>query len=71
MMNIGIKGLAMYTVTEEGILLKKIDTPELSDHKEILEELDEKADKIKIKKSNLKKSVKKYKKTKDGNLDVI
>ncbi len=64
-------GFYVYSIKEEGILLKKIDTPELSDQKEILEELDEKADKINLKRSNIKKSVDNYKKIKQGNLDVI
>ena len=64
-------GFWMYSVTEEGILLKKIDILPLDNNKEILDEIDEKAAKIKIKKSNIRKSVKKYKKTKEGNLEVI
>lgn len=64
-------GFWMYSVTDEGILLKKIDAPPLDEHKEIINEVLEKSDKIKVNKSNISKSVKKYKKTKDGNLEVI
>ncbi len=64
-------GFWMYTVTEEGILLKKVDAPSLGKHEEIVNKLDEKADRIKIKRKNIKKSVAKYKKTKQGGLDVI
>lgn len=64
-------GFYMYTVTDEGILLKKIDPKELGDHKEIIKELDDKADRIKLDKKNLKKSVEKYRKTKEGNLEVL
>jgi AbrB family looped-hinge helix DNA binding protein len=64
-------GFWMYTVTEEGILLKKIDAPELEKHREILEKISEKADKIKVSKKNIKKSVQKYKKKKSGSFDVI
>jgi len=64
-------GFYMYTITDEGILLKKIDEEELGDHKNILDELTEKSDKLDIDKKNIKKSVKKYKKTKEGNLEVI
>lgn len=64
-------GFWMYSVTDEGILLKKVDAPELAHNKQILDEIESKADKIKIKKSNISDSVKKYKKTKDGNLEVI
>ena len=64
-------GFYMYTLTDEGILLKKIDTTELSEHKKIIDELKEKAGKLKLDKKNIDLSVKKYKKTKDGGLDVI
>jgi AbrB family looped-hinge helix DNA binding protein len=64
-------GFWMYSVTNEGILLKKIDDLPLDKNKEILDEINEKSDKLKIKKQNITNSVKKYKKTKDGNLEVI
>jgi AbrB family looped-hinge helix DNA binding protein len=64
-------GFWMYSITDEGILLKKINDLPLDQNQTILDEIDEKADKLKIKKSNLKKSVDKYKKTKEGNLEVI
>lgn len=64
-------GFYMYTITDEGILLKKIKNKELSDHKEILSIIEEKSDKLKINKKNIKKSIKNYKKTKDGNLEVL
>jgi len=64
-------GFFMYTITNEGILLKKIDTPELSKQKKILEKLEEKSDATKIDKRNIKKSVKHYRKTKEGNLEII
>ena len=64
-------GFWMYTVTEEGILLKKVDAPSLEKHSEIVRHVEDKADKLKIKKKNIKKSVQKYRKTKEGGLDVI
>jgi len=64
-------GFWMYSITNEGILLKKIDTLPLDENKQILTEIEEKSDKLKIKKSNVSDSIKKYKKTKEGNLDVI
>lgn len=64
-------GFYMYTVTDEGILLKKIDNKELGEHKEIVDELKDKADKIGIDKKNIRQSVKRYRKTKDGNLEVL
>jgi len=64
-------GFWMYTITDEGILLKKVDSKPLKEHKEILDEVEEKADKLKVSKKNLKKSVQKYQKTKEGNLEVV
>ena len=64
-------GFWMYSISDEGILLKKVEAKELGENKAMLEEIKAKADKLKIKKANLDKSVKKYKKTKEGNLDVI
>ncbi len=64
-------GFWMYSVTNEGILLKKIDILPLDENKDMLDEIKSKSDKLKIKKSNISNSVKKYKKTKDGNLEVI
>ena len=64
-------GFWMYSITDEGLLLKKVDIPELEKNKQILDEIESKADKIKLKKSNIQDTVKKYKKTKDGNLEVI
>ena len=64
-------GFWMYSVTNEGILLKKIDDLPLDENEGILEEIKAKADKLKIKKSNISDSVKKYRKTKEGNLEVI
>lgn len=64
-------GFLMYSITNEGILLKKIDPTPLENNKEILDELENKAKKIKIDPKNIEKSKKKYKKTKSGNLEVI
>ena len=64
-------GFWMYTITEEGILLKKVDSPSLGKHGEIVKKLEEKAGKLKMKKANVKKSVQKYKKTKEGGLEVV
>ncbi|MGM5487744.1 MAG: AbrB/MazE/SpoVT family DNA-binding domain-containing protein [Nanobdellota archaeon] len=64
-------GFWMYTVTNEGILLKKIEDPELSVQDETIQELSEKAEKIELDRTNLQDTIEKYKKTKDGNLDVI
>lgn len=64
-------GFLLYTITKEGILLKKIIPESLDKHEEILAELQEKADKLDIKKDNLKKSIRTYEKLREGNLEII
>ena len=64
-------GFWMYAITDEGILLKKIDDQPLESNAAILNEVNAKADKIKLKKSNVADSIRNYKKTKQGNLDVL
>jgi AbrB family looped-hinge helix DNA binding protein len=64
-------GFYMYTISEEGILLKKIPAKELEEHKELLGELREKAAMIGIKKENVEKSVKEYKKSREGKMEII
>ncbi len=64
-------GFFMYTITGEGILLKKIDTPELSEHKEILQELAEKAGRVSVSKKNLARSTEAYRKKNQGGFELI
>lgn len=64
-------GFLLYTITKEGILLKKIDPEPLDSHEEIISEVSKKAEKLNIKKENLKKSIKNYEKLKEGNLEII
>jgi AbrB family looped-hinge helix DNA binding protein len=64
-------GFWVYSIEDEGILLKKVDVESLSKQEKILAKLEEKSSQIKVKKENLAKAVKKYKKTKKGKLDVI
>ena len=66
-------GFWVYSITNEGILLKKADPPQLdsAENQEILSEIEEKHEKINIKKKNIDHAKKKYKKTKDGNLEVL
>ena len=64
-------GFLIYSISDEGILLKKIEAEPLEAQKNILDELDQKSNKINLDKSNLKKSVEHYKKTKKGNLELI
>ncbi len=64
-------GFWVYSIENEGILLKKVDAEPLEKHQKLLSELDDKAAKLKIKKENIAKSVGKYKQVKKGKLDVI
>jgi AbrB family looped-hinge helix DNA binding protein len=64
-------GFLVYSIEDEGILLKKVEVEPLEKHERILSKLEEKAPKLKVKKENIAKAVKKYKKTKKGKLDVI
>jgi len=61
----------VYSISDEGILLKKISPPELEEHKEILNKLKEKSKKIGLSPKNLEKSKKAYKKTRKGRLELI
>ena len=47
-------GFWVYSIGDEGILLKKIDPKELSEHPELLEKLGDKAEKIGLSKKKLK-----------------
>ena len=64
-------GFWMYSITDEGILLKKVDVPELSKESKIVSNISEKSDKLKIDKKKLNDSVEKYKKTKEGKLELL
>jgi AbrB family looped-hinge helix DNA binding protein len=64
-------GFYMYSIGQDGILLKRIPAAELSDHKELLDEIKDKASLIGIKKDNIDDAVKRYRKTKDGRLEVL
>ena len=64
-------GFFVYSIANEGILLKKIDSKELAENKEIVDELRSKASKINLKSKNIDDSVQNYKKTKKGRLEVL
>lgn len=64
-------GFWVYSIEDEGILLKKVEAKPLEKHEKVLSELEENAPKLKIKKENIAKAVKKYKQTQKGKLDVI
>ena len=61
----------MYSITEEGILLKKVPEHELSEHSVVLNKIKDKADKVGIASKNIDKTVKSYKKKPNGRLEEI
>ncbi len=66
-------GFWVYSVTDEGILLKKIDAPDLDsqENNEILSEVEEKSEKVNMQKENINKAKRRYKSTTKGNLEVL
>lgn len=64
-------GFFMYSISDEGILLKKVEAKELDDNDAVVKELKEKSDKISLNKNKLDKTIKDYKKTTKGGLDLI
>ncbi|OIO65704.1 hypothetical protein AUJ68_02220 [Candidatus Woesearchaeota archaeon CG1_02_57_44] len=64
-------GFWVYVVTDEGILLKKIDAKPLADHKEELDAIDAKADAIKVKRKNLDTAKDRYQKQKQGKFELV
>ena len=64
-------GFWMFTISDEGILLKKVQDENLTDDSPSIKKIKEKADKLKIKKKNIEKTIKKYKKQSSGKLEEI
>ena len=63
-------GFWVYSICDEGILLKKIDAPKLEKDPAV-KEINEKSENLDIKKKNVEKTLMQYKKTKEGNLEII
>jgi len=61
----------MYSITDEGILLKVIPQEDLSDHSVILNKIKDKSEKIGIAPENVEKTVKQYKRKPSGRLEEI
>lgn len=61
----------MYSITNEGILLKIIPKDELSDDSSLLKELKEKSSKLNVSSKNIDKTVSNYKKKSKGRLEEI
>lgn len=64
-------GFYLYIIENEGILLKTIPNKDLSDQSHIVREIEINADKINVKKQNIKNSVESYKKKSKGNFENI
>ena len=64
-------GFYLYIIENEGILLKTIPLKELSDNNHIVKEIELNADKIKINKTNVDKSIDNYKRTTKGNFESL
>lgn len=62
-------GFWMFSIEDEGILLKKVETPDFKDN--ITKEIEDKSDKIGIDKNKIKVTNEKYRQGKGGRLDVI
>lgn len=63
-------GFWMFSISDEGILLKKIKDENLSDSSAV-RKISDKSQKLGVKKSNLDKTVKKYKRKRGGRLEEI
>jgi AbrB family looped-hinge helix DNA binding protein len=64
-------GFFAYSICGEGIFLKKIDVPELCEESPALKEISMKSGAISVKKENIEKTIGKYKKVKEGKLEII
>ncbi|MBD3203452.1 AbrB/MazE/SpoVT family DNA-binding domain-containing protein [Candidatus Woesearchaeota archaeon] len=64
-------GFIIYSISEEGILLKKVQPDELSEDDPIVKKIKKKSKKLEIDPKNIDKTIKQYKKTKKGKLEII
>ena len=61
----------MYSITDEGILLKLVPEEHLAEHSFVINKLKQKADKIGIPEEKIDKTVEQYKKKPKGRLEEI
>ena len=61
----------MYSITEEGILLKLVPEDNLEDHSRVIKKIKEKSDKLNIPEEKIEHTVKTYKKRPKGRLEEI
>ena len=64
-------GFWMFSISDEGILLKKVVEPIITEDDPVVSKVIEKAHKISVRKENITKSIKKYAKKNKGNLEEI
>jgi AbrB family looped-hinge helix DNA binding protein len=64
-------GFYMYTITDEGILLKKIQSEPLAEHDNVVSEIRANSEKINVSQANIRKSVNVYKKQPVGKLEEL
>ncbi|MBU0756960.1 MAG: AbrB/MazE/SpoVT family DNA-binding domain-containing protein [Nanoarchaeota archaeon] len=64
-------GFFVYSISDEGILLKKIQPDSISYSDPLILKLKEKASQLKLEPKNVDKTIDEYKKTKKGNLEII
>ena len=61
----------MYSITDEGILLKLVPKDDLSEHSSVVGKIKEKSDKIGVSSKNVDRSVSEYKKRPSGRMEEI
>lgn len=64
-------GFYMFSINEEGILLKKIPEEKLDSDNHLIKEINNKSDKIGLNKKNIDKAINNYKNKKTGGLERI
>ncbi len=64
-------GFFVYSISDEGILLKKVKPQTLTSDDPVVREIMEKSDRIDVRRKNVEKAVQDYRKTKEGGLDLI
>lgn len=64
-------GFYMFSINEEGILLKKIPEEKLDSDNEVIKELEKKSEKIGMNKKNIDKTIRNYRNKTKGGLERI
>ena len=61
----------MYSITDEGILLKRVPDHELTDHSVVIKKIKEKSEKIGLSEEKIDQTVSEYKRKPKGRLEEI